>query len=235
MIGIYMISNTETGDIYVGSSANIKKRWSGHRCLLRRNKHNNQRMQRSWNKYGESAFTFDVLLDITDSFCNVDQLIAWENTWISVMKPQLNLAPAAGSNLGYRHSAEFRKKISERMKGRKPNAEQRAAASERAKNQDLSYLHTSDVRQKMAVTMRKRNIGGTALLANVMCKRLSQGTTSKQRVIVSVGDEQFVLYGKMHACRLLRTDFNTLSNNSSLYINDEILCALRREHQDYNI
>lgn len=58
--GIYRIRNLKTGRSYIGSSRNIPKRWAQHRCDLRAGRHHCVYLQRSWNKYGEEAFVFEV-------------------------------------------------------------------------------------------------------------------------------------------------------------------------------
>ena len=59
--GIYVIRNIVNDNIYIGSSVNIKKRFCQHRNSLRKNKHHNKYLQRSWNKYGEENFEFVVI------------------------------------------------------------------------------------------------------------------------------------------------------------------------------
>ena len=59
--GIYKITNTVNGKFYVGSSKNIKWRWYCHRHYLENNKHDNPKLQHSWNKHGKSNFTFEVI------------------------------------------------------------------------------------------------------------------------------------------------------------------------------
>lgn len=44
---------------YVGSSTTVKRRLHTHRWALRAGRHENQRLQRSWDKYGEGAFVFE--------------------------------------------------------------------------------------------------------------------------------------------------------------------------------
>lgn len=61
MIGIYKITNTENGKVYVGQSVDIAKRFKEHKKLLRKNAHINYRLQDDWNVYGEDAFSFDVV------------------------------------------------------------------------------------------------------------------------------------------------------------------------------
>ena len=47
---------------------NLKDRWMSHRALLRHNKHKNAELQSDWNKYGESAFVFEVIVSALNSF-----------------------------------------------------------------------------------------------------------------------------------------------------------------------
>ena len=59
--GIYQILNTRNGNVYVGRSVGMWKRWLAHRRLLRKGTHKNPHLQAAWIKYGESVFVFKVL------------------------------------------------------------------------------------------------------------------------------------------------------------------------------
>ena len=61
MIGVYKIVNKINGKYYVGSSNDIKCRWSGHKNKLNNNVHENSHLQRSWNKYGSNNFDFIIV------------------------------------------------------------------------------------------------------------------------------------------------------------------------------
>ena len=61
MIGVYSITNTANGKIYIGSSVNIDKRFAGHRNALNKGKHENSHLQRAWDKHGIESFRFAVL------------------------------------------------------------------------------------------------------------------------------------------------------------------------------
>jgi hypothetical protein len=72
--GIYWIRNKTNGRFYIGSSSDCITRWNRHRYYLRRNKHYNAKLQRAWNKYGESDFTFELLEAVPlESLCNIEQ------------------------------------------------------------------------------------------------------------------------------------------------------------------
>lgn len=65
--GIYLITNTVTGTVYVGQAVNIRKRWEVHRSTLAAGKHGNRYLQRAWTKYGADAFQFSILRDLSDA------------------------------------------------------------------------------------------------------------------------------------------------------------------------
>jgi group I intron endonuclease len=69
VIGVYAIVNRATGRAYIGSSIDVRERLKAHRSLLRRGKHHCIRLQRAWNKSGQSAFVFQLVLE-----CREDEL-----------------------------------------------------------------------------------------------------------------------------------------------------------------
>lgn len=59
--GIYRIVCIKNGRCYYGSSKNINYRWAYHKHKLKVSCHPNKVMQRTWDKYGESSFKFELL------------------------------------------------------------------------------------------------------------------------------------------------------------------------------
>jgi group I intron endonuclease len=113
IIGIYCITNSHTGKIYVGSSNNIRKRIKYHKYQLRKNVHNNQYLQNAFNKYGESAFSASVL-EFLPSDHSEEQICAAEQRWLDKLKPfgetGYNIEPIAGR---FGVALETRKKLSD--------------------------------------------------------------------------------------------------------------------------
>ena len=59
--GIYTITNTITGRVYVGkTSASFERRWYAHRILLDKGRHHNKRLQADWQAHGADAFQFAI-------------------------------------------------------------------------------------------------------------------------------------------------------------------------------
>lgn len=112
--GIYQIRNLVNGNLYIGSAVCIRKRWHVHRWGFSHGKHPNRHLAAAWLKYGEQAFSFEVV----ERCCSADLLVR-EQYWIDLRKPQYNIAPKAGNCLGVKHSEETRRKSSERNKGNK--------------------------------------------------------------------------------------------------------------------
>jgi group I intron endonuclease len=62
MIGVYKITNTVDGKVYIGSTfSSMKNRWRKHTIDLNRGNHHNHQLQNDWNLFGKSAFAFEVL------------------------------------------------------------------------------------------------------------------------------------------------------------------------------
>lgn len=113
--GIYKIeSKIKPERIYIGSAVRIGHRLTNHLHDLRKNKHDNQRLQNHFNKYGESDLQFSVLLG-----CEKEDLIKIEQYFIDSYRPWFNILKIAGSTIGHETSEETRKKISIANKGNK--------------------------------------------------------------------------------------------------------------------
>jgi len=59
--GIYQITNTKTGVVYIGCSTQIPRRWRDHKGHLKKNKHINKSLQKDYNKYGLEELEFEVI------------------------------------------------------------------------------------------------------------------------------------------------------------------------------
>lgn len=153
--GIYKITCTPNGKIYIGSAIDLHKRHRDHWSSLRSGKHKNPYLLKAWNKYGESAFTFAIIELVLSSF-----ILEREQFWLDKLRsydPQrgFNIYHSARSPLGSRHSDEAKTKMSISRKG-KPgtprSAEHKAAIS--AKN--LGSKRTPEQRQRMSELVRAR-------------------------------------------------------------------------------
>lgn len=131
--GIYRIN---IGDgFYIGSAVLLTKRLTQHFNDLRGARHVNIHLQRAFNKHGWVDF------EIIETVGDVSQLIKREQFYIDALKPRYNIAVTAGSQLGFRHSKESRRLISEVQRGRVISLETRRKMSESRKGIKLSEEH----------------------------------------------------------------------------------------------
>ena len=95
MIGIYRIKNLKNKKCYYGSSKNIEKRWRTHLNNLKNGKHHNDHLQRSWDKYGEDNFVFELVEE-----CDETLLLELEQKYLD-LHPEFNIGikSSGGDNL----------------------------------------------------------------------------------------------------------------------------------------
>lgn len=111
--GIYKIQSLIKPErCYVGSSINISKRWDVHIKSLRNDKHHSKKLQRHFNKYGESDLQFSILIG-----CEKTELIKIEQYFIDSHNSYFNECKIAGSNLGIKLSNETKEKMSKAAMG----------------------------------------------------------------------------------------------------------------------
>jgi len=88
---VYQIINTVTGDRYVGSSKNVKKRWAQHKYPSRWKDHPNNPMYLDMQKYGVDKFRFQILAPVMPEY-----LKQVEQEFIEMLKPTYNTNNAKG-------------------------------------------------------------------------------------------------------------------------------------------
>ncbi len=111
---------------YIGSAINLKKRLGQHLSNLKAKRHHNRFMQNVFNKY--QKIDFEII-----EFVKEQDLIIREQYYIDKLKPQLNIAPKAGNQLGFKHSENTKKHLSEIQIGKIITMETRRKMSESKK------------------------------------------------------------------------------------------------------
>lgn len=75
---IYKIRNVVNNKFYIGSTVDSRKRFWEHRKHLRNGTHDCIHLQRSWNKYGEDCFKFEIVEQLNDR----SELYPAEQKWL---------------------------------------------------------------------------------------------------------------------------------------------------------
>ena len=91
IIGIYKITNTITGDSYIGSSKDVKRRWESHKWKSTWNKYPNKQLYKDFQKYGIDKFVFEILAEV-----EAEKLKEIEQQFIETLKPTYNNYNAKG-------------------------------------------------------------------------------------------------------------------------------------------
>jgi group I intron endonuclease len=108
---LYKILNKNTGKAYIGQTINKPEiRFNYHTSRLKKGTHDNEYLQRSFNKHGIDSFMFYTILKTDD----LESLNLYEEQFIKILR-------ATDRNFGYnirpgglntKHSEETKKKIS---------------------------------------------------------------------------------------------------------------------------
>lgn len=111
--GVYKITNTVTGDFYIGSSNNVKRRWEEHKCPSALKRFPNNPMYLEMQKYGTDKFDFQILAEV-----EIEHLKETEQKLIELLKPIYNDRNANGWDIERQkeHQIEYRQQNRENKK-----------------------------------------------------------------------------------------------------------------------
>jgi len=190
--GIYQIqSKIKPERIYIGSAVSIRQRRYEHLFHLRKNKHHSRKLQRHYNKYGESDLVFIIV-----ELCFPEFLTAREQYYINKLKPWFNIRKIAESNLGLKCSDETRQKISESLKGRILSEKHRKNISEGHKG----IICSEETRQKMSKSLIGKHH------SEETCKKIGEASKSrkhtektKRKMSEARRGENHLMFGKHHS------------------------------------
>lgn len=166
---IYSIDCKKNGKCYIGRTSDPKRRQQDHFCSLRGRRHRNAHLQAAFNKYGETSFSWRVLI-----VCKSEQDARENEQWFLRKMWELdclfNLAKSSegGGYKGRIVSEETRKRMSEAAKRTFSNPEARRKLSESRKGfkmsdeqkAKLSAIHkgkvlTEEHKQKMSDAQKR--------------------------------------------------------------------------------
>ena len=83
--GVYLIRNTITNDCYIGSSVDVKRRLTRHKCSSEWKNQPNNPMYIDMQTIGKDKFTFEILEE-----CDKSILRVREQYYIKKLKPTYN-------------------------------------------------------------------------------------------------------------------------------------------------
>nr|YP_010835449.1 hypothetical protein QLP32_mgp16 [Perenniporia fraxinea]WFS78682.1 hypothetical protein [Perenniporia fraxinea] len=109
--GIYMFFNLVNGDMYIGSSVKLDRRFRVHLSNIGTV---NLPLYNALNKYGLNNFVLLILqyCDTVEEIC-----LGLEQSYLDIFKPKYNILKLAGSSQGFKHSPEQIAKFKEMHTG----------------------------------------------------------------------------------------------------------------------
>ena len=155
--GIYKIINVVNNKFYVGSAVNLKRRKARHFSELRHGRHSNGKLQAAWRKYGEQAFVFVVVEDLSEDA----DLLAAENVWlkehvgkeycynigVDATAPMLGVSGEASPTWGRKRTPE--ELVAQSWIGRKHREESKAQIRQHL----IGKPKSAEVRAKISATL----------------------------------------------------------------------------------
>lgn len=192
--GVYEIRNIFNGHVYYGSTkTTFEERWYKHLNALRKSKHENGHLQNAWNKYGEAAFEFNVVL-----VCHSNSATYYEQLYLDMFFDDglccynMNRNATGG---GRKHTIETRQKISAAQIGRTLTAEQKQAMSDRFKGRQITWgdkisqslkgkrlgtKHTEETRRKQSEAHKGKAPKNLAMLT---AQKRAKANLTEERVM----------------------------------------------------
>ena len=142
--GVYGILNVVNGKWYIGQSIDMRDRLHRHRYRLRFGNHDNEHLQASFSKHGESSFEYLIIGQYPD-----EELDLWECFWIDCFGSAdrtrgYNIEPGGGALR--KLPEETRVKMSEAHKGKTIPPETRDKISK----SKMGRPTTEETRKKLA-------------------------------------------------------------------------------------
>ena len=162
---VYAIQNRKNGNAYIGSTTNYKSRWHSHRSALRRGVHHSFILQQAWDKHGEDAFEFKLLV-----VCSKADRILYETRLMALQEYNVLRTPKECQvRGGWKHTEEFKSNMSAFHKGKKKTDEHRKnisvavtgrkyyqAFKDKARQRQLGKSPSEETRRKLSLSQAGR-------------------------------------------------------------------------------
>jgi len=124
--GVYCLVNLINGHTYIGSSINLANRMRNYlnNTFLKNIKNRNMPIAEALLKYGQNHFALLIV-----EYVDVKELTLRETYFITTLLPYYNVLKQGYSSLGYKHTEETKRMLSELAKNRTHSDETKALIS----------------------------------------------------------------------------------------------------------
>jgi group I intron endonuclease len=203
---IYKITNLINGKFYIGSTIRAKHiRKYEHFSSLRLGSHYNSYLQKSWNKYGEQSFKFEILEDFRfpiyyEQKYIGEYVVVREFYWVSLLNPEYNIrTDITIGNTGCHHSEETKNKIRIANTGKQIGRKHSKETREKMRNARIGHVVSEETRLKISESNKgktfnhteetKEKIRNSSLLPyRITISRENQKKMAKMKIGCEVSD-----------------------------------------------
>lgn len=163
--GLYKITNIINGKFYIGSSNHIEHRISRHKASLRYNKHRNNHLQSAWNKYGENAFHFEMLIVLPVDYLKKAEQAMLDMYW--GVEQCYNIAQSSESPMRGRKIGKFSPEHINKLK--KPKSALHKQHISEAKKGKVFWRKFDDAQREEIRMLRSSGLAYRAIAEKVGC------------------------------------------------------------------
>ena len=205
--GVYRWTHIESGKIYLGSSINLYRRFTQYyniKYVLRAAK--SSLICKALLKYGYSKFKLDVL-----EYCDPCDVIAREQYYIDLLKPNYNILQVAGSFFGYKHTEETLAKMKEMAQNR--SDETKAKLREAALGRTFNHTEETKIKLRDAILGIKRSEETRAKLRVIQSNRKKHPVAGIKLEVKDTLTGNTLYYDSLRiAAKELNSNHKTISN-----------------------
>lgn len=188
IIGIYIIKNNDNNKVYIGQSVDVEYRLCNHFSCLKHNRHDNEHMQRAYNK-NPNSFSWELLEE-----CKVKELDGKE---IAYIKQYDSANPAKGYNKSYggqnfhKATEETKQKMSRVKLGKKFTPEHCKKIGEANRRRKLSEETKEKISAKHCKPVLQFDLNG-----NFIARHRSAEAASKSVGLLSSASIKAAISGR---------------------------------------
>lgn len=217
--GIYRIVNLVNGKFYIGSTNCFRIRFKFHRNRLRNNKHFNYLLQRSWNKYGEENFLFEIIEFVDD----IDSLHIREQFWLDETESYkiaygFNILEKAGKPNKIIFTDEIRSKMRAKKLGIPRTEEEKLKLSKAMQGRRLSCKLTEEDVVNIKLLFRETDLNKTEIanLFNVNLSTISYILNNKTWQEISPQPDDYLSEELLIRLVEIKSNRKPIKNNKKL-------------------
>lgn len=169
---LYIATNVANGKQYVGLTAEYQKRLISHKCARSKSA-----FHAAIREYGFDSFVFTHIADAFDlqAACDLERMLIQQHNTLSPNGYNMTVGGQIGP-VGYKHSAETKKKIGAANLNRNPLLREKFSKVQLGKVRDVAFRANASAKMKEVWSQRKlAKAEANKILSSIQNKENSHG------------------------------------------------------------